>query len=375
MEPVTSRAQLSNLQIARGVAAAMVVVAHALHEAGAFEGPEEGGPRTLLNLGFGVDIFFVISGFIMMHVAHGEFGLPGAPWRFFARRLARIAPLYWLLTALMIGGALIAPGLLNVPLGGVRHVVLSLLFIPDWRPDMSIVRPVLALGWTLNYEMLFYLCFAGALMLPRRLGVAALTFGFLAMTLLGAWLRVTQTQIAFWTDPIVLEFVLGVFIALIHRGPWRASAGLAVALAGAGLVLGVGQPMAWLGFDNLPRSLEFGLPAVLIVAGAALGPTLRAGRITWALIALGDASYALYLCHPFAVRLLRVAWRNSVGAVAPVAVYVVVCLAASIACAILIHRLIERPVTAFLQSRLTRRKLSRWRPFAPGEPGPRRVEL
>jgi exopolysaccharide production protein ExoZ len=276
----------------------------------------------------------------------------------------------------MIVGALIAPSLLNVPLGGVRHVVLSLLFIPDWRPDMSIVRPVFALGWTLNYEMLFYLCFAGALMLPRRLGVAALTMGFLAMTLLGAWLRVTQTQIAFWTDPIVLEFVLGIFIALVYRGPWRAGAGLALALAGAGLLLGVGQPMAWLGFDNLPRPLEFGRPAVLIVAGAALGPAWRAGRITWAMIALGDASYALYLCHPFAVRLLRVAWRDAVGAVAPVSVYIVVCLAASIVCAILIHQFIERPVTAFLQGRLDRRKSAPpWRPVVNSEAGPRRVGL
>ncbi len=158
--------RLDNIQLLRALAALSVVITHTLHETGAHE--------QTLNLGFGVDVFFVISGFIMAQTSLREFGMAGAPLRFFLRRLARVAPIYWLLTTLMLAGSLIAPSLLNVPTGGLGHIVASYLFIPDAR-GAGEMRPVLALGWTLNYEMFFYALFSLALLAPARWGFAGLS--------------------------------------------------------------------------------------------------------------------------------------------------------------------------------------------------------
>lgn len=125
---------LVNLQICRGVAALLVVIGHSLHDYDAIAAraglPADG---AIFNWGCGVDIFFVISGFIMVHVASDDFTKPHAGANFILKRIARIVPLYWSMTTLVIVGGIIAPRLLNEPIGGVWHAVASYLFIPDKR--------------------------------------------------------------------------------------------------------------------------------------------------------------------------------------------------------------------------------------------------
>ena len=179
-------AQLQGIQALRAIAALLVVFGHAAHEAEAIAA-RVGVPAidpSFLYWGSGVDIFFVISGFIMVHTSAELFGRPGA-WRIFlGRRIARIVPLYWLLTSLLLIGSLFVPQLLNVPIGDWQHILASYLFIPSLRGG-SEIRPVMALGWTLNFEMFFYLLFAGAMFLPLRRGMAALAVTLLGLALIG----------------------------------------------------------------------------------------------------------------------------------------------------------------------------------------------
>ncbi len=138
-----------SIQALRGLAASLVVIAHI------FEHPSRGDPNALLLTGrFGVEIFFVISGFVMTHVAgEGAFS-PGA---FAVRRIMRIVPLYWVCTLLVFAVALVAPALFKTTTADVKHLVLSLFFIPAPDPQAaSDWRPLFKLGWTLNYEMFFY---------------------------------------------------------------------------------------------------------------------------------------------------------------------------------------------------------------------------
>ena len=334
--------RLGNIQLLRALAALSVVVTHTLHETGTNE--------YALNFGYGVDVFFVISGFIMAHTSLREFGQCGASLRFFARRLARVAPLYWLLTTAMLLGSLIAPSLLNVPTGGIGHILASYLFIPDAR-GAGEMRPVLALGWTLNYEMFFYVLFSLALLAPARWGLAALSVLMPLLVLFGALATPSDPRIAFWTNPILLEFLAGVFVALLYERGLRVSRALALALLALGFL---GFYPREVGVEpNLARAALCGLPAALLVMAATMAPVTASGR--WAVwgMAVGDASYSLYLAHPFVLRPLRVVWLKAAGPRLDL-VFVALAVLGAVAVSLALYQVVERPLSAWLQGLLKR---------------------
>jgi len=341
---------LLNLQVLRALAALSVVVAHALHETG-FLAAATGRAAvdgSAWNLGFGVDIFFVLSGFIMTHTAACEFGKSGAPLRFFLRRCARVIPLYWLLTSIMLLGALAAPSLLAVPIGTVSHILASYFFIPSGR-GVDEVRPVLALGWTLNYEMLFYVFFSLALLLPIRLGIVWLSVLMVGMALVGNLVDPSHVQIAFWTSPIILEFLFGVHVALIFRSGVRIGVGGALGFAAIGLLGFVRVSAPW---DDaaLPQFLRSGLPAALFVLAAAIGPVLPHRKIVLWGVALGDASYSLYLAHPFILRPMRAIWTKVIGGALPLGLFTLFSTLAAALFALALFQGVERPLTSRVQS-------------------------
>ncbi|WP_229002156.1 MULTISPECIES: acyltransferase [unclassified Rhizobium] len=350
---------LLNLQVLRALAAFSVVIAHALHEteilaAATGRAAVDG---SAWNLGFGVDIFFVLSGFIMMHTAAAEFGKSGASLRFFLRRCARVVPLYWLLTSSLLLGALVAPSLLAVPIGSLPHILASYFFIPSGR-GVDEIRPVLALGWTLNYEMLFYVFFAAALLLPIRSGVVWLSVLMVGMALVGKLIHPHHVQIAFWTSPIILEFLFGVYAALIFRSGARIGAGPALGLAAIGLLGFVHVSAPW-NDAVLPQFLRSGLPAALLVLAAAIGPVPPQRRPVFWGVALGDASYSLYLVHPFILRPLRAIWMKVIGGTLPLGLFIVFATLVAAAFAQALFRYVERPFTRRVQGlvfRVARRK-------------------
>jgi peptidoglycan/LPS O-acetylase OafA/YrhL len=180
-------------------AAFSVLLGHVMHEAlsFAFGGTESPAIFAQNNFGAGVDVFFVVSGFIMFYISDGKFGQPGAQRAFLIRRLIGSCRSNWLLhasDARRHGGGTrptCARGQLDI-----GHVLASFVFIP-WADSTGLAHPVLGLGWTLNYEMFFYVVFSLALLLPQRLGVLAITGLFVGLTLVNALVGPTQTQIAF----------------------------------------------------------------------------------------------------------------------------------------------------------------------------------
>ncbi len=340
---------LLNLQVLRALAALSVVVAHALHENEALVSVtgRAAVDGSAWNLGFGVDIFFVLSGFIMTHTAASEFGKGGAPLRFFLRRCARVIPLYWLLTSVMLLGALVAPSLLAVPIGSFSHVLASYFFIPSGR-GVDEIRPVLALGWTLNYEMLFYVFFAAALLLPIRAGIIWLSVLMIGMALLGNLVDPGRVQIAFWTNPIILEFLFGVHVALIFRSGVRIGGATALGLTAIGLLGFVRISTLW-NDAALPQFLRSGVPAALFVLAAAIGPVLPQKRIILWAVALGDASYSLYLSHPFVLRPMRAVWAETIGGSLPLGMFVVCATLGAAIFALALFRGVEKPLTSRVQ--------------------------
>ena len=155
--------------------------------------------------------------------------------------------------------------------------------------------------------------------------------------------------LAFWSDPIILEFAFGMALG------WASAEGfflnrpvrLGFALAGLALMaLDLTQPGELLA---LPRPLAYGLPAAFLVASAALASPERRGAenplIRWGVI-LGDASYALYLLHPFVIRALReLVTRTAIAALVGPWGFVMLSILCAAAAAIGVNRVFERPIT------------------------------
>ena len=322
----------------RALAAAAVAFLHIADEAGALSAMQGGGtpgqsPYRWIDripLEAGVDLFFVISGFVMVWASWDAFGQARSVAPFVWRRLLRIVPLYWLLSAATVAVALAAPGAVSDGLrDGWGYVAASFAFVP-WRRLDGFVQPVLRLGWTLEYEMVFYALVACALALPRRIALPALVSALLLLAVAGPLAASAWTPLAFWSDPIVLEFALGIAVAVAAKRGWRAGV-IGPLLFAASLAVMSQAP------DGTARALVRGVPAALLVF-CALSWT---GLHRW-LVLLGDASYALYLVHPFPMRAVRVAFARAPELGAPA--YLLVTMAACVLLAVALHLLIEQPI-------------------------------
>jgi peptidoglycan/LPS O-acetylase OafA/YrhL len=343
------RGEIQSIQALRAVAALSVLVGHTVLEAAS-----NTSTQAVFNVGpllNGVDLFFVISGFIMYHTSSAEFGRPGALGRFIWRRAIRVVPLYWLFTTLILLPLIASPAMLRSTTFDWWAAASSYLFIPYAR-ESGRIAPLLSLGWTLNYEVFFYGLFGLALLLPRKQGVGALVGVLIALVLLGATIVRPEAPapVRFWTDPIILEFVAGVGLGIVFRrvGKSRASAvaAVAVCLAAVG-ILSVGTA------TGLPRIAAAGLPATMIVFAALflLPSKWERGVPQWVLL-LGASSYALYLSHRFVLRLATLAAeRFGISTEA----YVAGTCMASILVAVTVFKLIEVPTQRVLREALPMR--------------------
>jgi len=297
----------------------------------------------------GVDVFFVISGFVITRSALLS---PDSGARYFlARRLIRIVPLYWAVTLLYLVLAALPTG--HDSTYTLPNILASFVFIPFPRAD-GVMQPVIGQGWSLNYEMMFYLMFAAALGLSRRYAGALVVAALLSIVAVGTS-SAGSAQFEFWSSAIVLEFAAGVALAEVHaRGATLprplAVAGVLVALAA---YLFAPVPSTELGFARL---LGWGVPAVMLVGSVALSAQPLAPR--WQpLLLLGAASYGMYLLHSVPNRgvvlvLGRLGLDGSTSSV--FAVGLVLSLSLTVMLSVIAHTAFERPMMQWLRKRLER---------------------
>jgi peptidoglycan/LPS O-acetylase OafA/YrhL len=341
--PGPARNTLVSIQWLRAIAAIMVTVHHATYFSDLLSGQTARELWGFSSWFFGVHIFFVVSGFIMIHTTH-NFGEPGAWRQFLARRLIRVVPLYWVLTTLMVVGVVLSPHSLEIAADKVQYILGSYFFLPVLRTEGDL-RPILGQGWTLDYEMFFYVAFALAVLVPRRWGILALTLIFAGLVWLGRNLSNDTPVLFTWTDGLILEFLFGVFVGLAYERNWRLPGWAATIsiLSGAGLVIANLQG---------PTFLVAGVPATLIVGGFVLGPALQDSLATSWLTRVGDASYSLYLTHVFVLNLAYKIWTMIVGEKLPASAFLGASILVSILIGLMVYQLVERPMTNFLQRRL-----------------------
>ena len=330
--------RVRSIQALRALAALSVVLYHACQWA---------------NAGFaigaaGVDVFFVISGFVMWTTIQDENLTPAS---FLQRRFWRVAPAYWLVTLVIAGLALMAPKLMSHVYVTPRHVLMSVLFLQHNDPS-GLPFPVLPVGWSLNYEAIFYTVVALALTVPARR-----RFGLIAGSLIGIMLlgivppvslflagqahlgEIAQKPFFLFANPMMLQFLAGVVIAKL-----RLEGRLPRHGAGWGLVAAALAMFFVLSFFDLYASLWrpilWGTPAALLVAGVVsleAGGRVLADRLS---DRLGEASYSLYLCHWPVVVILA----GAMGVARPW-LFTPVAFVAAVAVGLAYWRFVERPLT------------------------------
>ncbi len=319
---------LVSIQYLRALAAFAVAAYHALQWG-------DGG----FDVGrAGVDLFFVISGVIMWRVTARR---ETRPLAFLWRRLTRVAPLYWLITLLVGAIAVAWPGFLPNVHPGWRPLLLSLAFIPHLDPT-GLPFPLLPPGWTLNYEAIFYLVVSAALLAPRVNRAWLIAGGLLAIVAAGVLLN--DPVYILGANPLMLEFAAG--IALANLADTRALPGRhwSWVLIAAGLAA-FAIPAALGFFNELWRPLIWGVPASLIVAGALCLEGAGGMRRLPTLLALGDASYSIYLIHLPASAVVA----HTLGVSDPW-LFVPAALCASIAAGLACHRWVEQPLIGWTRA-------------------------
>lgn len=337
------RDRLDGLQVLRAVAALSVVVFHA----GRYVADRV--PEAAWRWGeFGVDVFFVLSGCVMAWATR-----PGTPaLAFFARRFARIAPMYWLATLVVAVALWQWPSLFHAAVLDPMHLAQSLAFLPHYSPGApDQIWPLFVPGWTLNYEMYFYLVFAATLPWITSAGwrvvvvTALLAMGVaVARPFSGP---AAPAWAVFLGQPLVFEFVFGMGVALALRSGARLSAWLAGVIA-----LVAALTMFWMATTET-RLASAGLPAAALVLAMASFGRLRS-RLGRAMTWLGDASYSLYLIHPYLVGAVWLVWQRHVPYTGPVGAwgFITACVVACAAAALPIHRWIEQPLVRWSTRRL-----------------------
>lgn len=357
-------AYLGRVQIVRFFAAVAVLFAHLQHEVlTRFTMAVGFRPIDVIDGGFGVDLFFVISGFIMYHVSADTFGAPGAARRFLLRRYLRIAPLYYLASLLLLAATFTFDGAVSIARPDLGHVLASFLFLPSLNPLGETV-PILKLGWTLNFEAYFYAVFALALAFGRRLGLAVLACVLVSVVALAQAIPDPPVALAFWGQSLVFEFLGGIAIAMAYKRGFRLGRAQAWAVIAASLLLLAAARHTGIAAD-LPRGVIAGVPAWLIV-GAVVAAPFAQGSGWWvrSLIAGGEASYALYVIHPFGIRAGALAW-NALGLPPQPWLYIGALMILVIAASFAVNLLVERPLDRWLRTLLDPARTARRNPPLP----------
>lgn len=349
--------RIYSLQALRAIAALLVLWSHAIDGAELFSVPHQSHFFHWEHFGpCGVDLFFVISGFIVSLVAaragRGEGGdRSTTTLHFLTRRITRVFPLYWILTIVLI-----LEGFFGRHGNEWQKVA--------WLPTLFLLpsahyptgAPLLALGWTLLFEIYFYVVLATFLFLSPRFLVRNTVLFLVAAVLVGALIGIERPWLVVGLNPMLLEFVFGCALGVLfyrtrHRAATLRRPGAALAAIGAiGLLstifFGYGSANdafhILAGRDCWLRVGVWGVPSALLVGGMLLWNPVMFSPPARVLVFLGDASFSIYLCTMPARSVVDHFWREfgMFGADAGVFFGAIFCTIAGVAC----YLVVERPL-------------------------------
>lgn len=343
------RAKIESIQWLRALASIVVVFIHTQGYVGGMlekHFPNSAGAAsvTSFHLGeFWVDLFFVISGFIMALITERMHQQPGAVRNFVQKRLFRVIPIYWMWTLVLAGLLAFLPQLFSVRTFSLSETLLSCLFIP-YTPLGQNTSPVLPVGWTLSYEVYFYTLLSLGLLLSRKVFLPVLGLFFLASTL---FIPQQGPVTALLSSPILWELYGGMLLYTVHHRLPRLTptTTLMICLVALGLFYGLSHILQG-------RFWVWGLPALLMTGALVCMEEVKESRATRLGAFLGDSSYTLYLSHPVMLSAVgKVFVLLGLHALLPAWVQVFVFTLLCILLGAVLYLTTEKPITIFLNTR------------------------
>lgn len=356
--------KLKGIQLLRAVAALLVVYCHVL-----LRQPADANGLLSFQQDFfylrhfgaaGVDIFFVISGFIITTIA-GRYATDDHARYFFLKRCIRIAPVYWIVSAVFWFG------LLKYGIAFESSAVAkTFLFLPFFDHGLF-DNALLIVGWTLSFEMLFYLLVFCSMLLSKKRFMEIAICCMLLLVFVNYSIPGTHRLIIFFGNALILEFILGVLIGWLFLStrifsPLLNSIVLStgVLMLLSSVLLGYGDVgniwAVWNKSSSIRRFLEWGFPSALLVAGVVMKEKRKPMYVSGYCILIGDASYSIYLTHIPILSAVYIGWGWSglINLVSP-DILILVSVGIAIAGGCIFYRFAELPLLRLLNKQLSTR--------------------
>ena len=350
--------ELNSIQFLRAVACLLVVAHHTIR---AYTANSDAGwtkpwlvdDKNLYDvMAIGVDVFFVISGFIMVRVSQAYIDKRKPISDFLYRRVVRIYPPYLIVTCVLILLAIsvyVRRGEVSFDLGAYR-IVSSLLLFPSYNSS-HFIQPILGVGWTLSYEMYFYIVFALAIFLFGKNFLVPMIAFLLAVIILARVFDATGAFSAFLKNTIVIEFILGCLVARVllpvSKVPVLRLWPVALAFGAALLIVFTPTPTT--------RFIFWGIPSALVVLFLLCGELKGYRSYPKTLILLGDASYSIYLVHVPLIYILGIKVSTLLGVTTSSPQIVLLSIIADFTVATVaglgFYWFLERPLNLFFKTR------------------------
>jgi exopolysaccharide production protein ExoZ len=343
----TGHKRLNLLQVYRGIAAILVVLFH-LNDM-SIERLKQVTFFNLFQAGWsGVDYFFVLSGFIMVYVHRSAIGKPDQLKSFLVKRTVRIYPIYWIITLIVLAFFLVVPSFANNKDLSIQHILASLFLLP--QND----KPILDVGWTLIYELFFYLLFSIAIWFKPKYSVPILS-SWLFVTMLHYLKVVNFGGEAFLLNIVFgnmnLEFVLGCLAGyVVIKFGTKISKNRWILFGAANLGYVALLILTAVNKLEIDRMSTFGVLAALLIVGSASIDLNDSPKVPKILTYLGDASYSIFLLHsPIVSAITKVVQKANLGKYYDgfFAPSLVALMAVVAGC--LFYSLIEKPLTVYLR--------------------------
>ncbi|MBV1932458.1 MAG: acyltransferase [Porticoccaceae bacterium] len=331
--------KILNIQALRGIAALSVVAFHLVPIEDKYGSGESVLPEFFKFGMFGVDLFFVISGFVMVSITKGQFQSGPKAFNFLYHRVSRIYPTYWFYSALVLAVFLIKPTWVNSAQGNQVNILSSFLLWPEST------LPLINVGWTLIHEMYFYLMFSVLLVfLPEKNFGLSLTLWGVTVVVINLGVATSNPVLNLVAHPLTLEFIAGCFLAMLFRDDtgWKNTI---ILTAVAVLIVAVLTALSESEFpDGWWRVGIYGVPAAATLYGLLVAE--RKGLVlNRYLVKLGDASYSIYLVHVLILSAVgRVLYSLSTTFPIGNASMILILTLCVIASGLISYKIVERPL-------------------------------
>lgn len=295
---------------------------------------------------FGVDIFFVLSGFLIFVTTYRRTGYTAD---FYRKRWLRIVPLYWMITTVVLLLLVATPQLVKSGSLNAWHAVASYLFLPAPHPVLGSLEPLFVPGWTMNYEVFYFVTWGLVLFLPQKARVPAFGGLILSLVALGTLVKSDNPFLVFYTSPLTLEFVFGLLLGVWYKegAPLPRSWGWVLLGLGFLALVSAAHTTPWV------RVFQRGIPALMVLAGAITLERARPVPRIGVFALLGDASYSTYLTHSIILSAVGQVFAR-IPMPSPVAAgitYAMVGVGAAIAGSVIFHMLVERRLLKLMRDK------------------------